>query len=225
MGAPAEEFFSEISQEPVAAASLGQVRAVGSPQCRTVDCFGHGCCVDSPHWSNCSTAIGYLFQPSVARGRGHHCAKACGWSRGARLRSEITLVVSACRPCHGHAVLRFTLRVSRARGLPCSVSLYASAVPQVYKAKLRGTGDVVAVKVQRPGVLRQILLDVFILRLIAGIIRVRPLPASSSWPWVFPYGVKPHRAPPKRTSPLCPLVSSLRAVSVLRLLHLLCHQW
>lgn len=48
----------------------------------------------------------------------------------------------------------------------------AASLGQVYRARLRGSGDAVAVKVQRPGVLDQILLDIYILRIAAGIIRV-----------------------------------------------------
>lgn len=44
----------------------------------------------------------------------------------------------------------------------------AASLGQVYKARLRETGEVVAVKVQRPGVLEGICLDLYILRLMAG---------------------------------------------------------
>lgn len=37
---------------------------------------------------------------------------------------------------------------------------------QVYKGRLRGSGAVVAVKVQRPGVRESIALDIYILRII-----------------------------------------------------------
>lgn len=40
----------------------------------------------------------------------------------------------------------------------------AASLGQVYKARLRATGDVVAVKVQRPGVLEGISRDLFLLR-------------------------------------------------------------
>lgn len=42
---------------------------------------------------------------------------------------------------------------------------------QVYQARLRQSGRVVAVKVQRPGVQAAISLDIFILHFIAGLIR------------------------------------------------------
>lgn len=42
---------------------------------------------------------------------------------------------------------------------------------QVYKARLRCEGKLVAVKVQRPGVQAAIALDVLILRYLAGVIR------------------------------------------------------
>ncbi|KAM7266189.1 hypothetical protein ACFE04_004086 [Oxalis oulophora] len=47
----------------------------------------------------------------------------------------------------------------------------AASLGQVYKAKLRRTGQVVAVKVQRPGVQAAISLDMFILRNLAGIVK------------------------------------------------------
>lgn len=42
---------------------------------------------------------------------------------------------------------------------------------QVYQARLCSNGEVVAVKVQRPGVQAAISLDIFILRYLAGLIR------------------------------------------------------
>lgn len=47
----------------------------------------------------------------------------------------------------------------------------AASLGQVYKARLRQNGQMVAVKVQRPGVKAAIALDILILRFIAGIIR------------------------------------------------------
>ena len=47
-------------------------------------------------------------------------------------------------------------------------------VHQVYKARLRDTGDQVAVKVQRPGVLEGISLDLLVLRLMAGLVQRAP---------------------------------------------------
>lgn len=47
----------------------------------------------------------------------------------------------------------------------------AASLGQVYKARLRQSGRVVAVKVQRPGVQAAISLDIFILHFIAGLIR------------------------------------------------------
>lgn len=44
----------------------------------------------------------------------------------------------------------------------------AASLGQVYKARLRATGQLVAVKVQRPGVASAIGLDTYILRLAAG---------------------------------------------------------
>ena len=42
---------------------------------------------------------------------------------------------------------------------------------KVYQARLRRSGQVVAVKVQRPGVQAAISLDILILRFLAGLIR------------------------------------------------------
>ncbi|CAJ1953253.1 unnamed protein product [Sphenostylis stenocarpa] len=47
----------------------------------------------------------------------------------------------------------------------------AASLGQVYQARLRKTGQVVAVKVQRPGVQAAISLDILILRFMAGLIR------------------------------------------------------
>lgn len=47
----------------------------------------------------------------------------------------------------------------------------AASLGQVYQARLRTNGQIVAVKVQRPGVRAAIALDMFILRLLAGYIR------------------------------------------------------
>eukprot|EP00271_Cylindrocystis_brebissonii_P009852 TRINITY_DN2529_c0_g1_i1.p1 TRINITY_DN2529_c0_g1~~TRINITY_DN2529_c0_g1_i1.p1 ORF type:complete len:787 (-),score=123.61 TRINITY_DN2529_c0_g1_i1:392-2752(-) len=47
----------------------------------------------------------------------------------------------------------------------------AASLGQVYEARLRPNGQAVAVKVQRPGVKAAIALDVFILRILAGLIR------------------------------------------------------
>ncbi|XP_061371389.1 uncharacterized aarF domain-containing protein kinase At1g71810, chloroplastic-like [Gastrolobium bilobum] len=47
----------------------------------------------------------------------------------------------------------------------------AASLGQVYQARLRKTGQVVAVKVQRPGVQAAISLDILILRFVVGLIR------------------------------------------------------
>jgi len=49
--------------------------------------------------------------------------------------------------------------------------LAAASLGQVYKGTLKSTGEVVAVKVQRPGVYESISLDLFILRRLAGSLR------------------------------------------------------
>ncbi|WMV27143.1 hypothetical protein MTR67_020528 [Solanum verrucosum] len=47
----------------------------------------------------------------------------------------------------------------------------AASLGQVYQARLRSTGEVVAVKVQRPGVQSAISLDILILRYLSGLIK------------------------------------------------------
>lgn len=47
----------------------------------------------------------------------------------------------------------------------------AASLGQVYQARLRSNGKLVAVKVQRPGVQAAISLDIFILRFLAGVAR------------------------------------------------------
>ena len=68
----------------------------------------------------------------------------------------------------------------RAQGGVAGVFEYLSAEPiasaslgQVYKGRLKGTGQEVAVKVQRPDVLPEISLDLYILRFFAPIIKER----------------------------------------------------
>jgi predicted unusual protein kinase regulating ubiquinone biosynthesis (AarF/ABC1/UbiB family) len=52
-----------------------------------------------------------------------------------------------------------------------STPVAAASLGQVYKAKLRSTGDDVAVKVQRPGVLKQIALDMHLIRQAAPLLK------------------------------------------------------
>lgn len=47
----------------------------------------------------------------------------------------------------------------------------AASLGQVYKAVLKTSGEAVAVKVQRPGVVDQIALDVYILRRLAAAVK------------------------------------------------------
>merc|ERR1711957_84159 len=50
----------------------------------------------------------------------------------------------------------------------------AASLGQVYKAKIRKTGDIVAVKVQRPGVLETVSLDLYLARQIGLLVRKFP---------------------------------------------------
>ena len=50
----------------------------------------------------------------------------------------------------------------------------AASLGQVYKAKLKGSGDVVAVKVQRPGVLETVSLDLYLVRKLGTIVKKFP---------------------------------------------------
>jgi len=63
-------------------------------------------------------------------------------------------------------------------GLICTLSisqrwkkLNVSSIFKVYQARLRSTGEVVAVKVQRPGVQSAISLDILILRYLSGLLK------------------------------------------------------
>lgn len=60
-------------------------------------------------------------------------------------------------------LLRAACVLTRARGLHPR-----PAGPQVYRARLKASGEEVAVKVQRPGVVEAIALDTYILRYVAG---------------------------------------------------------
>lgn len=51
----------------------------------------------------------------------------------------------------------------------------AASLGQVYKAKLRSTGDTVAVKVQRPGVLETVSLDLYLAREVGLLLRKLPI--------------------------------------------------
>lgn len=108
LGLPIDELFSEISPEPVAAASLGQVR-----------------------------------EKHVLDG-------------GLKL---ILMLVS-----YSHSIILYM------RSSPKMWTLLLSTF-QVYQARLRRSGKVVAVKVQRPGVRAAIALDTLILRYVAGLIK------------------------------------------------------
>jgi aarF domain-containing kinase len=50
----------------------------------------------------------------------------------------------------------------------------AASLGQVYKGRLRETGDIVAIKVQRPGVLEGISRDLFLLRQGARVVELIP---------------------------------------------------
>lgn len=103
------EVYSEISPEPVAAASLGQVR----PPAALAGCAACAACA------------------------GPHLSSGVAARRAAALKAP--------DPPSG-----------------------APPRAQVYKARLRSTGEEVAVKVQRPGVVEAIALDTYILRYVAG---------------------------------------------------------
>jgi predicted unusual protein kinase regulating ubiquinone biosynthesis (AarF/ABC1/UbiB family) len=47
----------------------------------------------------------------------------------------------------------------------------AASLGQVYKAKLKSTGQEVAIKVQRPNIMNQIALDMYLLRLVAPVLK------------------------------------------------------
>lgn len=52
--------------------------------------------------------------------------------------------------------------------------LYAASLGQVYKGRLKETGDLVAVKVQRPYVLETVTVDLFIIRNLGLFLRRFP---------------------------------------------------
>lgn len=47
----------------------------------------------------------------------------------------------------------------------------AASIGQVYKAKIKATGEIVAIKVQRPGILETVSLDLCLLRRMAELIQ------------------------------------------------------
>ena len=56
----------------------------------------------------------------------------------------------------------------------------SASIGQVYRATLRATGEEVAVKVQRPGVLRSVSLDLFLLREVLAPLWARANPRSNT---------------------------------------------
>jgi predicted unusual protein kinase regulating ubiquinone biosynthesis (AarF/ABC1/UbiB family) len=56
----------------------------------------------------------------------------------------------------------------------CTVCCGQLATPQVYKATLRSNGATVAVKVQRPGVLETVSLDLHLVRQLGYLLRKIP---------------------------------------------------
>lgn len=108
LGRPVHEVFSEITPEPVAAASLGQV--------------GSG---------------GLLTSAAPCRPRPLEVAKG----RSTAWQEQLTPSLPRPRPA-----------------------------PQVYKARLRSTGEEVAVKVQRPGIGEGIAVDMVLLRRLVQVV-------------------------------------------------------
>ena len=62
------------------------------------------------------------------------------------------------------------------------INVIAASLGQVYKGRLKETGDLVAVKVQRPYVLETVTIDLFIIRKLGMALRRFPQ-ASSSFPF------------------------------------------
>ena len=50
----------------------------------------------------------------------------------------------------------------------------AASIGQVYKAKLKSTGEEVALKVQRPGILETVSLDLCLLRKLSNLLQYTP---------------------------------------------------
>lgn len=141
-----DSVFEWLSAEPLASASLGQVRRAPASHfsltfaIKAQDSLAACCCS-----SLCVRILG--FWPGWFR---------CPCTSFIALGKCGVLSITVKWHARPHCCMRFVCTEN--------ASLYPS--PQVYKGKLRGAwgGAEVAVKIQRPGVLESVALDLFIMR-------------------------------------------------------------
>ena len=142
LGRPIDEVYSEITPEPVAAASLGQAS---------------GACAQGDSRATVAAAA----SPAASRAAASAAARA--------LAQPAVFVVAALQ----HMAATCKAVGNRLTGLTATshplFSLLWSAT-QVYKARLRSTGEQVAVKVQRPGIGENIAIDMVLLRRLVAVI-------------------------------------------------------
>jgi hypothetical protein len=141
LGRPLDAVFSEFGERPVAAASLAQVRparrvAGFRPVSTALFC-------DVSAWQErACTGWCWLHAPAAARVQD-------AWSGGA-------LAASRCRPCMFPAEPPCGACAGPLRSRSHAPRRRRARGAQVYRARVRETGQEVAVKVQRPGALSTI---------------------------------------------------------------------
>lgn len=175
LGCSVDRVFEWLSAEPLAAASLGQVRdaaATGRSKLRYLAALERsaqeGAAVEeSAHVGVCACPLGAT--------RGLRCAQS-PLLVGPRLWDPLQVHRGKQRPGHGCN--------SSAVWSVCILPTCPFRVlhPQVYRGKLRPEhgGTEVAVKVQRPAVLETVALDIFIMRRAAVLVASLP-GVSGAW--------------------------------------------
>jgi hypothetical protein len=163
LGRPLQSVYTEISEEPVAAASLGQVRR---PEGRKPGVFSLAE-TPPPGPASCAGSEGVVHRPLeqvFGRAPRKRVAPAPAPFTPAPVRSA-----RASKPIPSHRTSACFILPHPIPSHPISpypTSLY----PQVYRAVLRETGERVAVKVQRPGIGESIAIDMLLLRRLMGVV-------------------------------------------------------
>lgn len=160
LGAPIDEIFSEFSPKPIAAASLAQVRGGQHAQ---------PACMQQQQQPPCSAA-------NVLCHTGNW-EQAEGKSRGQPPAPDWLLLAVPVVPPQLAAACRCRLGAPQRRPYPTGRRLLLTAAvvaaclldAQVYFARVRATGQAVAVKVQRPGALSTISKDLYVMRRGVGV--------------------------------------------------------
>lgn len=159
LGVPVASVYEQLSEQPVAAASLGQVGTRGGGGRRRRCSWGHSRekHSSSSSWGSWSMCVAALL---VCK----------GW--------QVSHVCAADMPRGSHpSVCATSSQTYRVDHRHCSYSTCCTAPCccawprlQVYKGVLRETGELVAVKVQRPGIGESIAVDMLLLRRLMAVV-------------------------------------------------------